>query len=257
MDWTPQDESARLLFDDPHGTHYGSFGEQGHGIVPADPQEVQRESEALQKVVVQTSKYGFSCRCSLHQTFSGPLHIAIEYTDAFSCSHLVDVFAMMSHQSQPTQLSLLPVHDARFFRYQGVLARMTAHDQLSQTIHHTNDSTPSASGNWVGEDDSKEMKSWGPVKTDGIGPLLGGFADADCAIEWTWNGSHHYHIMSYGVLALITVTIPFQWWAENWHGMVHCGQVDIQIWLDQLSVIEVCVVSFYYSLCQKRLFTGC
>ena len=52
-----QDESSRLLFDDPHGNHYGSFGDQGAGIIQADPQEVQRETEALQKVVTQTSKY--------------------------------------------------------------------------------------------------------------------------------------------------------------------------------------------------------
>jgi hypothetical protein len=51
-----QDEHSRLLFDDPHGNHYGSFGEQSAGIVQADPQEVQRETEALQKVVMHTSK---------------------------------------------------------------------------------------------------------------------------------------------------------------------------------------------------------
>ena len=50
------DEQSRLLFDDPHGNHYGSFGEQNAGIVQADPQEVQRETEALQKVVTLTSK---------------------------------------------------------------------------------------------------------------------------------------------------------------------------------------------------------
>jgi len=52
-----QDEQQRLLFDDPHANHYGSFGDQNTGLVQADPQEVQREIEALQKVVAQTSKY--------------------------------------------------------------------------------------------------------------------------------------------------------------------------------------------------------
>ena len=51
-----QDENSRLLFDDPHANHYGSFGDQGAGTTQADPQEVQRETEALQKVVAQTSK---------------------------------------------------------------------------------------------------------------------------------------------------------------------------------------------------------
>lgn len=53
-----QDDESRLLFDDPNGVHYGSFGEQqmnGH----EDPQEVQREIEALQRVVARTSEYIF------------------------------------------------------------------------------------------------------------------------------------------------------------------------------------------------------
>jgi hypothetical protein len=54
-----QDENSRLLFDDAHANHYGSFGEQSAGIIQADPLEVQRETEALQKVVTQTSKYAF------------------------------------------------------------------------------------------------------------------------------------------------------------------------------------------------------
>jgi len=79
---------------------------------------------------------------------------------------------------------MLPVHDARFLRYQGVLAKMTAYDQSNQTRHQTNDNTPSASEGWMsGEDDIEEMKSCRPIKSDGIGPLLGGFADADSAIE--------------------------------------------------------------------------
>jgi hypothetical protein len=54
-----QDEHSRLIFDDPHANHYGSFSDQNAGIIQADPQEVQRETEALQKVVTQTSKYAF------------------------------------------------------------------------------------------------------------------------------------------------------------------------------------------------------
>ncbi|KAL1858144.1 hypothetical protein VTK73DRAFT_7920 [Phialemonium thermophilum] len=49
------DDESRLLFDDPNGLHYGSIGEQqmtGH----EDPQEVQREIEALQRVVARTSE---------------------------------------------------------------------------------------------------------------------------------------------------------------------------------------------------------
>ena len=59
MVFVPQDESSRLLFEDPHGNHYGSFADPNAGVAQADPQEVQRETEALQKVVAQTSKYVF------------------------------------------------------------------------------------------------------------------------------------------------------------------------------------------------------
>lgn len=52
-----QEENSRLLFDDVHPNQYGSFGDQNVGVIQADPQEVQRETEALQKVVTHISKY--------------------------------------------------------------------------------------------------------------------------------------------------------------------------------------------------------
>lgn len=61
---------------------------------------------------------------------------------------------------------------------------MSTYDQSSQLRHQTNENTPSASEGWnSGEDEMEEMKNCRPVKSDGIGPLLGGFADADSAIE--------------------------------------------------------------------------
>lgn len=54
-----QEENSRLLFDDVHPNQYGSFGDQNVGIIQADPQEVQRETEALQKVVTHISKYAY------------------------------------------------------------------------------------------------------------------------------------------------------------------------------------------------------
>lgn len=51
-----QDEESRLLFDDPNGIHYGSFGEQ-QMTSQNDPMEAQREIEALQRVVARTSEY--------------------------------------------------------------------------------------------------------------------------------------------------------------------------------------------------------
>lgn len=51
-----QDEGSRLLFDDPHSSQYGTFGDQPAGVVPEDPENVQRETEALQKIVALTSR---------------------------------------------------------------------------------------------------------------------------------------------------------------------------------------------------------
>lgn len=51
-----QDEEDRLLYDDANGMQYGSFGDQ-HMSGENDTLEVQRESEALQRVVAKTSKY--------------------------------------------------------------------------------------------------------------------------------------------------------------------------------------------------------
>lgn len=50
-----QSEENRLLYDDGNGVQYGSFGDgalNGEG----DTAEVQRENEALQRVVAKTSK---------------------------------------------------------------------------------------------------------------------------------------------------------------------------------------------------------
>lgn len=48
-------EESRLLFDDPNGLQYGSFGEQ-QMTGQHDPLEAQREIEALQRVVARTSE---------------------------------------------------------------------------------------------------------------------------------------------------------------------------------------------------------
>jgi hypothetical protein len=51
-----QEDEAQHLFDDPNNLHYGSFDQQ-HMMGQEDPQEVQREIEALQRVVARTSEY--------------------------------------------------------------------------------------------------------------------------------------------------------------------------------------------------------
>jgi hypothetical protein len=51
-----QDEESRLLFDDPNNLHYGSFSDQPING-QEDAVEIQRENEALQRVVAKTSEY--------------------------------------------------------------------------------------------------------------------------------------------------------------------------------------------------------
>ena len=51
-----EEDEARHLFDDPNNLHYNSFDQQ-HMMGQEDPQEVQREIEALQRVVARTSEY--------------------------------------------------------------------------------------------------------------------------------------------------------------------------------------------------------
>ncbi|KAF4625314.1 hypothetical protein G7Y89_g12853 [Cudoniella acicularis] len=155
-DLSDEDESSRLLFDDPHGHHYGSFSDQQAGIVPADPQEVQRETEALQKVVAQTS------------------------------NHLVDIFAMVPQTGPPAASSLFPAQDAKILRYQDVLAKISTsthpQDQTTQTQPASAERPSNVSDGWISDDEeAEEMKRYTPVKSDGIGPLLGGFADAEDA----------------------------------------------------------------------------
>ena len=96
----------------------------------------------------------------------------------------MDIFALVSQNSTPAPSSALPAHDARFLRYQTVLAKMSAHNQSSIAKQHPNENTPSASEGWMsGDDEGEEMKSCKPVKSDGIGPILGGFADADSVMD--------------------------------------------------------------------------
>jgi len=148
-DLSSEDENSRLLFDDPNANHYGSFGDQGAGTIQADPQEVQRETEALQKVVATTS------------------------------NHLVDIFAMVPQSAPSAPNTVIPAHDTRLLRYQDVLAKMSTNDQ-SKALLLPAESTPSISDGWISEDEGlEEPKGYKPVRSDNVGPLLGGFADAE------------------------------------------------------------------------------
>ncbi|RQM05936.1 hypothetical protein DH86_00002497 [Scytalidium sp. 3C] len=119
-----------------------------------DPQEVQRETEALQKVVAQTS------------------------------NHLVDIFAMVPQNAPRGPPTLHPDQDPRVLRYQDVLAKLYNQHQPPPEIQLTSDSPQKTDDGWMSEEDeATESSSYKRVKSDGIGPLLGGFADVDSAMK--------------------------------------------------------------------------
>jgi hypothetical protein len=88
----------------------------------------------------------------------------------------------MVSQNPPPTSTVPATHDTRFLRYQDVLAKMPPQDRTSKSKQYPNENTPSASEGWLSDDDEvEEVKGCTPVKSEGIGPLLGGFADADSA----------------------------------------------------------------------------
>ncbi|KAG7109678.1 hypothetical protein HYQ44_011662 [Verticillium longisporum] len=93
-----EDEESRLLFDDPNGIHYGSFGDQSMSG-QEDPVEVQRENEALQRVVAKTS------------------------------DNMVDIFeiAPQDHAARPAPaLFAYAGQEARIVRYQHLLSKLAS-----------------------------------------------------------------------------------------------------------------------------------
>ncbi|KAK0710103.1 late endosomal/lysosomal adaptor and MAPK and MTOR activator-domain-containing protein [Lasiosphaeria miniovina] len=142
-----EDDEARNLFDDPNSIHYGSFDQQqvmGH----EDPQEVQREIEALQRVVARTS------------------------------DNMVDIYDIMP-QDKVVQPAPAPYsyagQEARMARYQTLLSKLSSHDGLSSV----------ARVDWgLPEDDNIEMQqSPLPIKLDECEALVGNFADAAAAMR--------------------------------------------------------------------------
>ena len=91
---------------------------------------------------------------------------------------------MVPQNGQTAASSVFPAQDAKILRYQDVLAKMSSEDQSIKAKPLSAENTPNVSDGWLSEeDDVEEMKSYKPVKSEGIGPLLGGFEDADSAME--------------------------------------------------------------------------
>lgn len=143
-----EDDEAQHLFDDPNNLHYGSFDQQ-HMTGQEDPQEVQREIEALQRVVARTS------------------------------DNMVDIYDIVPHDKAAHAAAPTPYvyasQEPHLARYQTLLSKLSSHDDLA----------PVARVDWgVPDDGTIEMQqSVVPIKLEGGEALVGNFADAAAAMR--------------------------------------------------------------------------
>ncbi|CAM1505756.1 Fc.00g113930.m01.CDS01 [Cosmosporella sp. VM-42] len=145
-----EDEENRLLYDDANGMQYGSFGDQNLAG-ENDTLEVQRENEALQRVVARTS------------------------------NNMVDIFEI-APQETTTRGASTP------FAYAGQGARLARYQHLVSKLNSQNDSPPpGVKVDWLPEEETIEMQKngQGSVKTldRDDEPLVGTFADAAAAMK--------------------------------------------------------------------------
>lgn len=79
---------------------------------------------------------------------------------------------------QAATSSPFPLQDARLLRYQDVFAKVSIPGAASNSNQSMAENTPVPSEGWISdEEDLEDMQSHKPVKSDGVGPLLGGFAE--------------------------------------------------------------------------------
>ena len=85
---------------------------------------------------------------------------------------------MVPQSAPPAPNTIFPAYDARLLRYQDVLAKMSANDQLKGPLLPC-ESTPNIPDGWISEEEGLEEPKDGykRVRSENVGPLLGGFAD--------------------------------------------------------------------------------
>ncbi|KAK3349797.1 hypothetical protein B0T25DRAFT_519919 [Lasiosphaeria hispida] len=177
-----EDDEAQHLFDDPNSLHYGSFDQQ-HMMGQEDPQEVQREIEALQRVVARTSEYMpllFPPFLTPSLPFSLP--DPRQWDDAWLTllhSNMVDIYDIVPqdeavHAAAPTPYAYA-AQEPHIARYQTLLSKLSSHDDLASV----------ARVDWgVPDDGNIEMqRNAVPLKLDGSEALVGNFADAAAAMR--------------------------------------------------------------------------
>jgi len=76
--------------------------------------------------------------------------------------------------------TVFPAPDARSSRCQNVLAKMSTNEQ-SNALLLSAESKRNISDGWIWEDEGLEEPNGGykPVRSENVGPLLGGFGDAE------------------------------------------------------------------------------
>ncbi|KAH8902064.1 hypothetical protein BR93DRAFT_363643 [Coniochaeta sp. PMI_546] len=148
-----EDDESRLLFDDANGMHYGSFGEQQVNG-QEDPQETQREIEALQRVVARTS------------------------------DNMVDIYEIAPQDKDPHTEPLAAHYatagqEARMARYQTLLTQLSSNDDLAAAA-------VAGRVDWDApeEDKIEAQGSAAPMKVEADNrPLVGTFAEAATAMK--------------------------------------------------------------------------
>ncbi|KAL2264549.1 hypothetical protein VTJ83DRAFT_7059 [Remersonia thermophila] len=140
-----EDDEGQGLFDDQTSLNYGSFDQQ-HMMGQEDPQEAQREIEALQRVVARTS-------------------------DA-----MVDVYDIVPQdrtQQPAANAYLYPGQDPVAVRYQTLLSKLASQEDLAAV----------ARVDWGSDDDTIEMQHGAPpVQIKGVDNLVGDFTAAAAAM---------------------------------------------------------------------------
>ncbi|KAM0254668.1 hypothetical protein ACHAQJ_006518 [Trichoderma viride] len=146
-----ENEENRLLYDDGNGVQYGSFGDaalNGEG----DTAEVQRENEALQRVVAKTS------------------------------NNMVDIFEIAP------QASTGRVSSSTTFAYAGQGARVARYHHLVSKLSTQEDSPPAGiKVDWLADEDASELHGDRPASLKTLdeddAALVGTFADAAAAMK--------------------------------------------------------------------------
>ncbi|KFY82270.1 hypothetical protein V500_10673 [Pseudogymnoascus sp. VKM F-4518 (FW-2643)] len=142
-----EDDTTGLIFDDPLANNYGSFTDQNVASTQADPQDVQRESEALQNIVAETS------------------------------NHLVDIFATVPQTQQRPPATTYASQPATFVTYADLLGKPPMDEPyVDNSRPPTADDKQDA--DWLSDDEDDEVSGKSPgLSKPNVGPLLGGFAD--------------------------------------------------------------------------------